>query len=398
LAVSRYQLATCRVEIIANSGNDGLTLFCTFSRINLIVLTCVKKLTLYYRCQLFGWAGYYIINFLISLTWVKQGSNSSVYTRILFMLLITTGIGFLLTHLVRNMLKKLLFFKMPVKKQAVFFVFIAILGAYLFAVACIYLEQATGLMIWRSLYSKKLFLFITRFVYGVTAFPFISWLLIYFLVHFVWQRTKIEQEKMVSEKKILDLKRKSLRAQMNPRFVFESIGLLNGFIREGQTELAVTHLTNFSKLIRILFVNADKDEISLYEEIELCRYYLRMEQLKPGKGFHADIQVSGNPDLKSFFITPLFLQSFIGRTIKSGSRSLNILIEYPDERLKITVTCDTITGLTDDLITPVLAQADKGSLTYWKPEAINLSNKWDFSMSRIHEQRFCLTLNYKEDA
>lgn len=356
----------------------------------------MKKPSLYYRCQIAGWGSYFIVNFLMAMIFVNLYTATPVYTRMFFTFVITTVTGFFISHIIRSILRRFRFFLLPEKKQVIFFIVIAVLGSYIYAAIVIYIEQVTNLLIWRTLFTKKFFLLLTQYVYAVTAFPFVSWVLIYFLVHFIRQRKLFEQEKVGSEKKIFDLKRKSLQAQMNPRFVFESIGVLNRFIREGHTEPAVGYLTGFSKLIRILLVNADKNEISLYEEIELCRYYLRMEQIKQGQGFQFGILLAGKQDLKSYSITPLFLQSFIGRAIKSGCHSVQIIIEQND-RMQLVISCENITTLPADMADPDLLQAGKDSLTYWKPDERSLSDRWVYSINRPHEYGLDLTLNYKED-
>ncbi|HUS01196.1 MAG TPA: histidine kinase, partial [Chitinophagaceae bacterium] len=86
-----------------------------------------------------------------------------------------------------------------------------------------------------------------------------------------------EKQKSIYEKDLLELEAKALRAQMNPHFIFNCLNSIKVLMQEQNAEKGVTYLTTFAKLIRTLFNNADKKEISLYDEIETCKYYLQLE-------------------------------------------------------------------------------------------------------------------------
>ncbi|MBK7680014.1 MAG: histidine kinase [Chitinophagaceae bacterium] len=89
-----------------------------------------------------------------------------------------------------------------------------------------------------------------------------------------------EKEKSLHEKALLELEAKALRAQMNPHFVFNCLNSIKALMQEQQTEKGVIYLTTFSKLIRTLFNNADKKEITLYDEMETCKLYLQLEAMR----------------------------------------------------------------------------------------------------------------------
>jgi LytS/YehU family sensor histidine kinase len=93
------------------------------------------------------------------------------------------------------------------------------------------------------------------------------------------EQQEAEKLKAKYEKQLLELEAKALRAQMNPHFVFNSLNSIKSLIQQHEEEKSVTYLTTFSKLIRTLFNNADKKEISLYDEIETCKLYLQLEGL-----------------------------------------------------------------------------------------------------------------------
>ena len=69
-------------------------------------------------------------------------------------------------------------------------------------------------------------------------------------------------QKNQHEKELLELEAKALRAQMNPHFIFNCMNSIKSLIQKNEQEKAINYLTTFSKLIRTIFQNSDKREIS----------------------------------------------------------------------------------------------------------------------------------------
>ena len=129
---------------------------------------------------------------------------------------------------------------------------------------------------------------------------------------------KTERLKARYEKELLELEAKALRAQMNPHFVFNCLNSIKTLMQENQNEKGVSYLTTFSKLIRTLFNNADKKEISLYDEIETCKFYLQLEAMRFDDKFSYSVKVDENIDLKSIQVPALIIQPFIENAIWHG--------------------------------------------------------------------------------
>ncbi len=142
------------------------------------------------------------------------------------------------------------------------------------------------------------------------------------IIYFVQQRIKSirkkEQQKSKYEKELLELEAKSLRAQMNPHFIFNCLNSIKSLIQQHEEEKSVNYLTTFSKLIRTLFSNVDKKEISLYDEIETCKLYLQLEAMRFDTKFSYRVNVDDNLDLKSMQVPALIIQPFIENAIWHG--------------------------------------------------------------------------------
>src|SRR5436190_18126738 len=152
-------------------------------------------------------------------------------------------------------------------------------------------------------------------VWVVTAIASILYIIVRLRVRAVRQTERLKAR---YEKELLELEAKALRAQMNPHFVFNCLNSIKTLMQENQNEKGISYLTTFSKLIRTLFNNADKKEISLYDEIETCKYYLQLEAMRFDEKFSYSLNIDKTVDLKSVEIPALIIQPFIENAIWHG--------------------------------------------------------------------------------
>ncbi len=134
----------------------------------------------------------------------------------------------------------------------------------------------------------------------------------------ILEQKEVEKLKAKYEKQLLELEASALRAQMNPHFIFNCLNSIKALMQEQKTEKGVMYLTIFSKLIRTLFNNADKKEISIYDEIETCKYYLQLEAMRFDTKFSYAVNIENNIDLKSIHVPALIIQPFIENAIWHG--------------------------------------------------------------------------------
>ncbi len=142
--------------------------------------------------------------------------------------------------------------------------------------------------------------------------------IIYFAQKRIQFIRKTEQQKSKHEKELLELEAKALRAQMNPHFIFNSMNSIKSLINKNENDKAANYLTTFSKLIRTLFQNSDKREVSLYEELETCKLYTQLEKMRFGDKVEFVFDVDRTIDLKDFKVPALILQPFIENAIWHG--------------------------------------------------------------------------------
>jgi len=134
------------------------------------------------------------------------------------------------------------------------------------------------------------------------------------------QLIELEKEKMLTHhhKELLKLEAKALRAQMNPHFIYNCMNSIKALIQNDDKLRSIEYLTTFSKLIRTIFQNSDKRQISLYDEIETCKLYTQLESMRLNGKLEYSFCVDPNLDLKSLMVPALIIQPFIENAIWHG--------------------------------------------------------------------------------
>ncbi|WP_153798028.1 tetratricopeptide repeat-containing sensor histidine kinase [Foetidibacter luteolus] len=158
----------------------------------------------------------------------------------------------------------------------------------------------------------------------------------------ILEQKELEKLKTKHEKEMLELEAKALRAQMNPHFIFNCMNSIKALIQEGEEDKAISYLTTFSKLIRTIFQNSDKREISLFDEIETCKLYTQLESMRFENKFSYTFDINKYIDLKSLPVPALIIQSFIENAIWHGiipkdGGYVNISVQNGNEAVRCTI-------------------------------------------------------------
>jgi ligand-binding sensor domain-containing protein len=124
--------------------------------------------------------------------------------------------------------------------------------------------------------------------------------------------------KSVIRQQMAELEAKALRAQMNPHFIFNCLNAIQELIVTENHTASYQYLSKFSKLLRLVLNNSEKNFIPLSSEIEMNQLYLELESLRFKQSFHYSIQVDEQTDPESTLFPSLLLQPFIENAIWHG--------------------------------------------------------------------------------
>ncbi len=146
------------------------------------------------------------------------------------------------------------------------------------------------------------------------------------------EKSKAEYDKELAELKIL-----SLRSQMNPHFIFNSLNAIKLYIIDNKKENAVYYLNKFSKLIRKILAATREKEITLYEEIETIKLYIDIENIRFNNEIESEFTVDEKLSLDTIKIPSLILQPFVenaiwhGLSLKKENKKLHIDIRKKND-------------------------------------------------------------------
>ncbi|MEM9546418.1 MAG: histidine kinase [Bacteroidota bacterium] len=150
-------------------------------------------------------------------------------------------------------------------------------------------------------------------------------------------------------KKVSELEMKSLRSQMNPHFMFNSLNSINNFIVKNDQENASDYLTSFAQLMRIILENSRQDWVSLESELRALRLYIGMEKLRFENLFYFHESIDDEINMITTLIPPMLIQPYIENAIWHGllpkrteQCNLSLILKKEEDYLKIVIEDDGI--------------------------------------------------------
>jgi len=117
----------------------------------------------------------------------------------------------------------------------------------------------------------------------------------------------------------------SLRREMNPHFIFNSLNSVNQFIANSNELEANKYLSSYSQLMRNIVENSNKDFIKLSSEIEQLKKYLELERIRFPDKFSYKISVDEKLDPDIIMVPNMIIQPNLENAIWHGLRYKNTI-------------------------------------------------------------------------
>lgn len=139
-----------------------------------------------------------------------------------------------------------------------------------------------------------------------------------------WKKVAVESERM--KKEMISSRYETLKSQVNPHFLFNSLNALSNLVYEDQDQ-AVKFIKKLSDVYRYVLESRDKDLVDLKTELRLAESYLFLQKIRYANSLQVSVKSSDTENSK---IPPLSLQMLLENAIKH-----NVISE--DEPLKIEI-------------------------------------------------------------
>jgi len=163
----------------------------------------------------------------------------------------------------------------------------------------------------------------------------------------IYKNTQSKKKRIESslQQKITEMKMQSLRAQMNPHFIFNSLNSIENFIMQNDKMAASEYLNKFAKLIRIILDSSRTELIPFSKSLEGIRLYVELEQLRFNNKFIFKIDVDPQLLNEDYKVPSLLAQPYIENAILHGlaqseseSLCLNLTAKLENEYIIYTIT------------------------------------------------------------
>ena len=143
----------------------------------------------------------------------------------------------------------------------------------------------------------------------------------------------------------------SLRMQLHPHFLFNTLNSIVGLVRDNKNQAAVNMLVGLSDLLRHTLDSSSRQEVELREELNFIKLYLSIQEIRFSDRLRVELDI--DPATTKALVPNLILQPLaenalrhgIARSAASGVIGINSVVA--NGQLRLTVY-DNGAGLPDD--------------------------------------------------
>ena len=196
-------------------------------------------------------------------------------------------------------------------------------------------------------------------------------------------RISQHQEQLTNKERIaIEAELNTIRSQMNPHFMFNSLNSINEFIQNDSGEDASNYLVKFSRLMRFTLNYSKRKFVTLEEEIELLKLYIELENLRFYNSIDFSLTINKGVNPNKTHIPPMMLQPFIENAIwhglmaKEDERKLKLRFAENQENL--------ICEIEDNGIGRHASEAQKSNRANHKSHGIGLTQRRLELLKSIH--------------
>ena len=298
---------------------------------DLIFMGIMSKNKRYWLFQLGGWGLFALINVFFAFSFDKL---SSVPDRIFFFtrLGIFVFMGVLITHLMRSIIIGFNFLQQKLEKQLLYFILATLLFALL--ISSINIELLIRLSDRRflinvdllsdnekkvlnnpdnSYFTNKLLVILSGAFYFFIYF--FIWNLIYFIYHFITKSQKQQLDTLKLEALVKELELKTIKAHINPHFIFNSLNGIRALIDEDPNR-ARNAITELSNILRSSMQTDKLESVSLEKELNIVKDYLALENMRFEDRLRVEYEI--DEDTLDQPVPPMMLQTLVENAIKHG--------------------------------------------------------------------------------
>jgi two-component system LytT family sensor kinase len=271
---------------------------------------------LYWVLQLGGWGTFLAGSFILANIFNLEYPEAIIINRTIVM----TLTGLFASHMLREVLKNSGLMQKKLERSIPWLLLALALSSFVYGLlvlACfetfdLYLSQETI----EKLNMGQLLLAVSLEMSTIM----LVWLTIYCFYHYYDDSRKRQLEQLQLEGVIKQMELKTLKAHLNPHFIFNSLNSIRALVEldPGRARRAITELSN---LLRGSLQTEQAQLVPLQKEIDIIRDYLALESIRFEDRMQVEWQIA--EDTLSLSVPPMMLQTLVENAIKHGIGTLS---------------------------------------------------------------------------
>ena len=142
-----------------------------------------------------------------------------------------------------------------------------------------------------------------------------NFVILVLIIYFGRDRNKQEQ---AFKNQIARLESKSLRAQMNPHFIFNTLNGIQSVMLLKVEKVANEYLGVFSRMLRSTLEMSFLENATLIEEINYIKSYVLLQNIRRQYPIKLEFNIGESIDINEYVIAPMLLQPIVENAIIHG--------------------------------------------------------------------------------
>ena len=244
--------------------------------------------------------------------------------------------------------------------------------------------------------------------YGTALGQYMLLVALYSILTYVYRFRSLKEQHLQTEltneqlqNQLANAQLQSLKMQLNPHFLFNTLHTVVSLMIRGQTRRAALMVTALSDLLRAVLARQQANFLSLREELALTKQYLAIQQIRFEDRLTVELQVDA--ETESCEVPQLILQPLVENAITHGIADMtegalirvtarqwadHVMIEVFDNGIgcdKLSETSGTGLGLSNTLSRLEKAYGGKAQLRFEQPPGgtttVRLLIPWQCNLS-----------------
>jgi two-component system, LytTR family, sensor kinase len=267
-----------------------------------------KRISKYWWCQLLGWATYFVVNIFFSFS--LSGYVEASY---LVNLLLITFFGLFITHLLRRFVIRLNWLQFRAEMQLLLFSGVIVVSAGIIYGGIVGFMELVDLP-----WGKHGYGYVKTDAIGLMISTILIvgiWWLIYVVWHYIDRSRNTQVDKLKLESTVKELELKTIKAQLNPHFIFNALNSIRALVDENP-QRARTAITELSNILRSSMQVEKAETVSLENELNIVKDYLALEHIRFEERLKVKYDI--DPETLELPVPPMMLQTLVENAIKHG--------------------------------------------------------------------------------